>query len=706
MESARKNAAKKARNPGGDMTKHALAIAFLTALQSVSAYADTDAGMEQLLSLSLEALMATRVKISTNTEIALSKAPSVVSLITAEDIKATGATNVTEILQSIPGIYIRTNDFGFRPWVTMRGASSTQTLLMINGAPIKDLVSSSGLLWKGLPTSMIDRVEVIRGPGSALYGSDASTGVINIITKTAGKIEPSEAGMRAGSFDTQSGWLQHGTNWNGFDIGFTADVSRTNGYSPFIAADRQTTSDNTSGVPPVSYAPGYAHNGYDNQDVRFSVAKEHWRLQADYMQLSNLETGLTGSAVLDPLTRAGNHRYNLDLYYNNAEFAHDWGLNAELRYLHLDYSTGNGTQERPPGYAGAYPQGELSLQRGDENHLNFEASGSYSGFRKHAIRLGGGYVSQDLYSVGQFVNYGTGPTGAPLPTSGPLVSLADTPYAFAPEKARQIRYMFLQDIWTIAPDWELTAGVRHDDYSDFGGTTNPRLALVWQTTDRLTTKLMYGQAFRAPSYQELYANIPGVAVGNPNLKPERSKTLDLSFSYLATPGLQLGMDLYRLRQTDVIGSDTAARYQNISDLSAHGIELEARWQATKTLRFSASASNRVEDYSKLRSFNVPKQTDYLRADWAFRSNWNWDVQANRIGKHVLPAAAPTPIDAYTVVDTTLRYAQGKNWEFAGSIRNLFDKNAQEYVGSTGTAYLPYNLPLPGRSLYMEVRYKL
>lgn len=686
------------------MVKRTLSILFLGMFPALSAYADSHENVEQLLSLSLEELMATKVTISTHTKQALSKAPSVVSVITAEDIKATGATNLTEILQSVPGVYIRTNGFGFRPWVTMRGASGAHTLLMVNGAPIKDMVFSSGMFWKGLPTEIIDRVEIIRGPGSALFGSDASTGVINVITKTAGPIAQSEAGGRAASFDTQSGWIQHGANWNGFDIGLTAEASRTDGYSPFITADRQTIGDRTSGAPPVSYAPAYASNGYDNQDIRFFIAKDDWRLQADYMRLGNVETALTGGAVLDPLTRGGNHRYNLDLFYNNAEFAQGWGLDAELRYLHLDYSTGNGTQERPPGYNGAYPEGQLSLQRAAERRQSFEASGLYTGFRKHALRLGGGYVSQDLYSVEHLVNYGTGPTGVPLPNNGPLVDISGTRYAFAPKKARQIHYLFLQDIWTLADDWELTAGARYDHYSDFGATLNPRLALVWQSTDRLVTKLMYGQAFRAPSILELNYQGPASA-GNPDLKPERSKTWDLSFSYSVSKDLQLGLDLYRFAQSNVIGMDATNKYQNIGGLSARGIELEAKWQATKTLRISGNASSRVEDYSQWRAYNVPKQTSYLRADWAFMPKWNWDIQANRIGKHVLPAAAPTPIDAYTLVDTTLRYSHGKDWEFAASIRNLFDVDAREFVGSTSSAYLPNNLPLPRRVIHGEMRYK-
>jgi iron complex outermembrane receptor protein len=689
---------------GEIMNKYRLAVLFLCSLQALSAHADTYEEARKLLPLSLEELMAMNVSISTSTKQSLSKAPSVVTVITAEDIHATGATNLTDILQGVPGTYIRTNLFGFRPHVTMRGSAANQTLLMVDGAPIKDLMWSSGIYWKGLPTSMIERVEIIRGPGSALFGSDASSGVINVITKTAGKIEQSEAGVRAGSFDSLAGWVQHGTTWNGFDIGFTAEVSRTDGHRPFIAVDGQTSRDRTFGTS-ASYAPDHAGNGWNNQDLRFSMAKGNWRLQADYMRHGDLEIGLTGAAVLDPLTRASDSRANLALLYHNDVYAEDWGLNAELRYQHLDYTSGDGFLERPPGYTdrnGTYPAGQLNLMRSAERRLSFEASGLYTGLRNHALRLGGGYVNQDLYFVEQFLNYGKGADGNALPAGGPLVNVTDSPYAFAPEKARQTRYLFLQDVWTIARDWEITAGARYDDYSDFGGALSPRLALVWQSADRLTTKLMYGQAFRAPSYLELYAPT-SASKPNPDLAPEKTKTWELAFSYLASKDLRLELNLYRSVLTNLIGADSANQYQNTGSITTRGLELEAHWQATRTLRITGSLSQRQPDGdTALLPYIIPEQQAYLRADWAFLPNWHWNIQANWFDKHALPTGDPrAPVGAYAVADTTLRYFHGKEWQLAASLRNLFDADVREISSRS----LTHNLPLPGRSVFAEIRYK-
>lgn len=680
------------------------AIPLLAMFCIASARAESGATLDQLLSLSMANLMALKVRISTNTEQSLSKAPSAVSVITEDDIRATGATNLADILQSVPGLYVKENLFGFRPIITFRGASGNQTLLMLNGEPMNDLVWFFGIYWKGLPTSMISRVEIIRGPGSALYGAGASAGVINVITKSAGRVDQDVAGLRAGSFDSQEGWFQKGGKWFGFDIGLTADLSHTNGHDPLIKSDAQTAADLTNHTH-VSYAPGIANYGWNGQTLDFSARRDHWRLLVDYIGHDDLATGLTGAGVLDPVTRGNDHRYNVGLHYDNERFTPDWGLNAEVRYHKLDYSSGNGFQERPPGYtdaSGLYPDGEINLQRAAEDGYTVEASGQYNGLKGHALRLGAGFSREDLYRVEQWVNSGTGPDGNPLPAGGPLVDLSGSPYAFAPTMDRRIGYLYAQDVWNLSDDWELTGGARYDHYSDFGGTLNPRLALVWQATPRLTTKLMYGRAFRAPSYQELYS-LTSAARPNPNLTPERSQTIDLLFAYEALHNLNLSLDLYQFAQTNLIAADASNQYQNLGNSKSRGVELEARWAPTDTVGMIGNVSHRLSGHATILDHSVPNDKAYLRLDWAFARHWNWDLQVNWIGRRDLPPGDPRqPLDAYTLLDTTLRYSPGGSaWEFAGSIRNLANAEAADYSSKA----LPYNLPLPGRSMYLEIRYK-
>ena len=286
------------------------------------------------------------------------------------------------------------------------------------------------------------------------------------------------------------------------------------------------------------------------------------------------------------------------------------------------------------------------------------------------------------------------------------MDISDTPYAFAPEKTREIIYLFLQDVWTINDSLELTAGARYDDYSDFGDTLNPRLAMVWKNSNQLTTKLMYGQTFRAPSYQELFAETSH-SLPNAKLDPERSQTLELAFSYIATKNLHLNLNLYHLEQTNIIRAIEVAglpinQFQNAGDHTIQGIELEAQWQATKDLRISGNYSIHDQDDDEFRTIQEADQNAYLRLDWGLHPQWNWNLQSNWTGER--PRASGDtrlPLSDNLITDTTLRFAGSENWEFAGSVRNVFDVDAREYMGQA----VPNDLPLPERNFYAEMRYK-
>jgi len=685
-----------------------LLLCISISLSSALANTNPDERLDHFISLSLEDLVSLETTIATASKQTTTKAPAVVTLITAEDIKATGATNIVDVLEGVPGIHIRESQFGFRPLIQFRGAKGTQTLLMINGNSMVDLVWNFGIFWKGLPASIIERVEIIRGPGSALFGADASAGVINVITKTAVDIKNSEVGARVGSFDSKTAWMQHGTNLNGYEIALTANISDTSGHNPFIDSDGQTSRDLTFNTD-VSLAPGNAQYGWRNEDIRFSIAKNHWRLQTDYVRHSDLETGLTGFGVLDPVTSGTDSRLNVDLLYSDSEFSNNWELNMDLRYQHLNYDSGEGFQERPPGYVdttGTYPDGQLNQYESAERRLVYEISTLFSGIKDHSIRIGAGYTWQDLYSVKHKVNFGTSADGTPLPAGGPLVDISDSVYAFAPEDTREIAHIYLQDIWSISDNWELTAGARYDDYSDFGGTFNPRLALVWQSTDKLTSKLIYGRAFRPPSYLELFDET-SFTTPNPDLEPERSETLELAFSYIAKKNVQLGLNIYKFDQTDIIRpTGTSGQFQNTGDHSINGIEIEARWQATKSITVYANYTVRDQDMSNLRAIQEPEEDAYLRTDWSFSPKWNFNLQASWIGERTRNTSGTNPdlrpaVDDYVIADTTIRYAATDNWEFAASIRNLLDSDAREFTGRS----IENDLPLPERNAYAEVRYK-
>jgi iron complex outermembrane receptor protein len=158
---------------------------------------------------------------------------------------------------------------------------------------------------------------------------------------------------------------------------------------------------------------------------------------------------------------------------------------------------------------------------------------------------------------------------------------------------RRVNYVYAQDEWAFIQDWYLTAGVRRDQYSDFGGTTNPRIALVWETAYNLTSKVLYGRAFRPPSFSELYAINNPVGLGNPNLKPETNESMELAFAWQAASSLQANLNLFRYQMKDILrfvqdtttGISTA---QNAGRQHGQGMEVELVWDARTNLRLSGN----------------------------------------------------------------------------------------------------------------------
>ena len=224
------------------------ALALAVATSFCSADNHTLSVDDSLWQLSPEELGQIRVSsIATGTATPLDKAAAVTTVITEEDILAMGATDLDEILETVPGLHVSRSEQLLTPKYIFRGITSTynpQALLLINGVPVTTLVfGNRGLIWGGMPIKAIKRIEIIRGPGSAVYGADAYSGVINILTKTANDIAGTEIGGRVGSFDSQSVWLLHGATYNETKVGLTLEYNTTDGHREIIDADAQTRLD-------------------------------------------------------------------------------------------------------------------------------------------------------------------------------------------------------------------------------------------------------------------------------------------------------------------------------------------------------------------------------------------------------------------------------------------------------------------------------
>ena len=658
------------------------------------------------------------ISIATGSLQPLAKAPSTATVITAREIKAMGATDIDQVLETVPGLHVSRSTINNNPIYTFRGIYTSfnpQVLMMINGIPINNLLAGDrSQVWGGMPVAAIARIEVIRGPGSAIYGADAFAGVINIHTKSRQDIEGLEAGIRLGSFGRRDSWITAGGEWSGWEIGFFLEKHQTDGHAEEIDSDAQSLIDARDGTS-ASLAPGPTSNSRDNYDLRLDISRDNWRLRSGLQRRRDQGSGAGLAQALDPSNRWASDRKSMDLSWTNPYFTDTLALSAQLSYLNTSVEIDDDQWARlyPSGttlFGPPLPDGMIGNPETFERYTRLELSATYSGLEQHLLRLGvGGFVS-DLYKAKQSKNWGIHPvTGnfvVPTTANSEIFDVSDTPLVFITEGERHNSHLYLQDIWSFANDWELTAGVRYDSYSDFGTTVNPRAALVWSSRYNLTTKLLYGRAFRAPSWAELHTQNNAVVTGNPDLAPETIESLELAFDYRPTDTLQLDISLYHYDWDDIIeyGSDTVA--QNQGRQTGYGLELAADWRLSPELQLKGSyARQRSTDVGMDEDpGNAPKQQLSMGIDWTVNSLLRFNSQINHVGERKrVEGDNRDPMEAYTTVDFTLRHTLTEALAWALSVHNLFDAEIREPTPKGSP--ISNDLPLPGRNIWGEVSFR-
>ncbi len=643
------------------------------------------------------------VTIASGSRQPIARAPSVATVVTAEDIAAIGAADLDEVLETVPGLHVARSPLGYNPIYTIRGISTQynpQVLMLVNGIPITGVTfGDRSIVWGGMPVENIARIEVIRGPGSALYGADAFSGVVNIITKKSEDIDGLQAGLRAGSFHSHDAWAQYGGEVGNYDVAAYLRVGSTDGQRQVIASDGQSFLDTISPGSPASLAPGSVNLGRSAIDGRLDLTKDKWQFRAGYQQRDRVGTGAGIASALDPQGKNFGERISTDITFHDENYSPDLDVTAQVSYLNIKEKS-DLTLYPPGSYlfgTTPYPSGVIGNPYKWERHLRFNTSATYSGVTDHKLRVGMGTQDDNLYRTQESNNYSTG-------VPGPVT--VTTPFLLP--HSRRVNFAYVQDEWSFFQDWYVTAGVRRDHYTDFGTTTNPRLAVVWDTAYNLTSKLLYGRAFRPPSFSELYNINNPVAWGNPNLKPETNESVELAFAWQPVTHVQTNLNVFRYRMKDILrfvqdtgtGISTA---QNAGRQHGQGFEVELVWDASDDMRVSANYAQQhsVDEATNQDSGNAPREHLYARADWRFIAGWTLDTQFNYVADRKRePGDARPPVADYHTVDLTMRSKQFEDWDIAFKVANLFDADAREPSPSPGL--IPYDLPLAPREFRLEL----
>ena len=534
-----------------------------------------------LTKLSIEELMNITIESVSKFEQKVVEAPASITIITSDDIKKFGYRNLPDILRSVRGLFVNYdrnyNYVGFRGF-SRPGDYDTRILILIDGhrlnEPIYDSPGTGGDFI--LDVDLIDRVEVIRGPSSSLYGSSAFMGIINVKTKRGKDIEGVEVSGAGGRFSTYNGRLSYGNKFeNGLELlvsgsGFGSDGDRRLFYQEF----NDPTTNN-----------GIAKNrdGEQGQSFFGSLSYKGFSLAAGYV---NREKDVpTGSfeTVFNAHSSTTDRKGFVDLKYEH-EFAGNLGLKARTYYDNYYYK----------GLAD-YDYGLANLVRNKDfgwaNTVGTELQITKTLFDKHKVIFGGEFQyvlrqDQENYDIEVYLDE---------------------------RNSSRNWAVYLQDEYAILKGLRLTAGVRFDHFSlSDNSAVSPRVGLVYLPFDKTVIKLLYGHAFRAPNAFELFYQVPSNFLPSIGLGPERTRTVELLVQQYLGFNLWGTANLYYQKSKDIITQivepvSGLPMFQNAGGVSQKGVEfeLEGKWQNGVRGRMSYAVQRTEDVDTKLRLTNSP-----------------------------------------------------------------------------------------------------
>ncbi len=589
------------------------------------------------------------------------EAPASADVITAEDIRRFGYRTVAEAVSSLPGFqatydraYAHLQVRGFH----LPGDYNGRILVLIDGHRLNENLQDYAGLDSDFPLAMrdIERIEVVRGPASSLYGSSALLAVIHIISRNAPKTPSLEFQGQAGSFGSHQERLAGGSGIGGASVYLSGTLWRRDGRR-------------------VLRVPGVAKvrelDGQDGRRLFGRIDGSHWRLSGAVVDRDKALPDATSG--YDPATRYRDRRAYVDLRGEHP--LGPWRSTLRLFWDRYEF------RSRLP--AGAVVNRDLW-------------HGEQAGFELTLTRLRGAH---------QWVA-GTEYRASYLERMDNFDRPGGT--VWARNRGRNHYFgAFAQDEWRLSPAWTLTFGGRLDYYSriDDPVSLNPRAALIWKARPTTTLKLLYGRAFRAPNaFESDYTCCQGAWVGNANLKPEHIHTLEavieqqLGNWHLRLDGFHYRLNnLIRFREENGTG-----RFVNASRLQSHGFEILARGRlAALSTQLSYTFSNTL-DANGRRWPDSPRHLVKSRIAWPlFDNRLIPALEANYVGKR--PTTTGGVSGDHLQLNLTLSAMPLPNLDLGFSLYNLLDK---PYRDPPQPPILPTEIPQDGRTFQFRLNYRI
>lgn len=670
----------------------------------IPAGADVGSPFEQAMDEEIRWLQSeTLVTTATRTQERVAASGAAVSVLTRKDLINMGARNLMDALKRVPGLGVTQSNIGVHE-VQVRGvktAFSEKVLVLINGHPTNNSLINGGAFtaYDTVSIDDVERVEIVRGPGSSLYGANAFVAVINIITRQAGDVEGGRVQASVGSHDTYQANVALGQADQPLRWLINLNVMDSNGFRGEVHADQATAIDQATGNT-SSLAPGRTDYWNRRYDAFMSVRFDDLALQAKYVKRnSGPYTGIANA--LSTRTEQEYVDYFAELDYQRPLTN---SLSMQLR-VHFDhYEFDNRWELFPPGFLGQFDDGYLARSPIKHDRSGVDVTFDQVFSRQLRVLFGVNAEHHAQYGVDFYTNFNP-LTGEPLDG---YQNVRDR-WNWNGSHDRDLRAAYGQAIWDPSAAVRVIVGLRYDHYSDFGDTVNPRGSLTWRFTPQTQAVLVYGSAFRAPTFGELY-NINNPAIlGNPDLEPERIRTLELGLNHALSRWQQIGITGFSNRITDLIAPVASASAvnvaQNVGRLRVQGVELDwqYRYESGSTLLANYTYQYAENTVLERRVGEVPMHranliyTHWLSRFWQVTSAVHYNGEVIRS-----PGDAREPLQERVTLDVALvgrEWAPGLTMQLA--VHNLFDK---QYADPSPAFVMESDYPQPGQEFRFTVDY--
>jgi outer membrane receptor for ferrienterochelin and colicins len=526
--------------------------------------------------VSLQTLLNMQVTTASKTEEKLSDAPGVITVVTKDEIKRFGGNTLKDILDRVPSLSAQTAFYQDRSMISVRGdqdkATCGHVLLLLNGRPVRESLEGgiTSEMFESFPIGIIDHIEVVRGPGSVLYGSNAFSGVINIITEDPEKLGGTIAGLVGmsgswganGDLRVKAGDFKglvaiRGAENNGWDV---------DNYHRFIARFSKPNPNVPTAANPVNSQnftyPDQQLGTYLNLDykgLKLQSSYDQW--YAEYFMRGDLGQNMWTKWFND----AG---YSLNLIKN-------WKMDFNLTFTNSTLASDSGYPYVKRNSYDLVAEWANFIELSDKSKLVF--GGLYN-------KING----KEIYSD----------------STQKEVSNGDIP-AYA--GYAQIDYWLLHGL-------KLIGGLQANKVGNRDADVVPRAGVIWYPFEKINFKALYGEAYRAPSINETKLLHPGLH-GADSLNPEKVGTVDIGVNYNAD-NFQGGANYFRSSQKGIIvlvqaPGQTYRVYQNKTDIVYQGAEFEGKYYLNTNLFLMGSLLYQVNKDQTGRQ-NVSPTPNYLK----------------------------------------------------------------------------------------------